>query len=217
MRERGRCLQCLLQILQALTPGWPLPLMMGKDTQCTYILLQSRKTHTRPMFLPIAMCAVCVCVSVILYKVSFYTSSVPKTITVVAAISEALEHWSPQSIFQINRGRTAFSRSREPKMFIRIKIQTLREWTKNQKNWHTNDMHTTNSIPQVFVTLSTFYPKFIKDNTTTTVSFTTSSVLARLVSGSVLRWPKRHPSVQSILRVTGCAKMQTSFVVALAP
>lgn len=101
--------------------------MMGKDTQCTYILLQSRKTHTRPMFLPIAMCAVCVCVSVILYKVSFYTSSVPKTITVVAAISEALEHWSPQSIFQINRGRTAFSRSREPKMFIRIKIQTLRE------------------------------------------------------------------------------------------
>lgn len=79
------------------------------------------------MFLPIAMCAVCVCVSVILYKVSFYKSSVPKTITVVAAISEALEHWSPQSIFQINRGRTAFSRSREPKMFIRIKIQTLHE------------------------------------------------------------------------------------------
>ena len=162
MRERSRCLQCLLQILQALTPGWPLPLMMGKDTRNAHTYFcTTEKPIQGPCFFqwPCVLC-VCVRVSVILYKVS---SSVPKTITVVAAISEALEHWSPQSIFQINGGRTAFSRSREPKMFIRIKIQTLHEWTKNQKNY----IQTT-CTPQIAFPKSSWHSQTFTQNSSKT-------------------------------------------------
>lgn len=139
----------------------PYPWWWGKTRNAHTYFCTTEKPIQGPCFFqwPCVLC-VCVRVSVILYKVS---SSVPKTITVVAAISEALEHWSPQSIFQINGGRTAFSRSREPKMFIRIKIQTLHEWTKNQKNY----IQTT-CTPQIAFPKSSWHSQTFTQNSSKT-------------------------------------------------